>query len=101
MGLALIEEACGSSMEGGLKGRFKGRRTRFELLLDVLFVARNGARKTEIVYKANLNFGRIDNYLSYLVEKALIEKSGAFYKTTERGNEFLRDYQELAYLILK
>jgi len=82
-------------MDGGLKGRFKGRRSRFELLLDVLFVV------NEIVYKANLNFGRIDNYLGYLVEKALIEKSGAFYKTTERGNEFLRDYQELAYLILK
>ena len=101
LGLTLTEEACTSSMDRRLKERFKGRRGRFEILLDVLSVARHGARKTEIVYKANLNFARIDNYLNYLVDKALIEKSGAFYRTTERGNEFLRDYQELEYLILK
>jgi predicted transcriptional regulator len=84
-----------------LKERFKGRRSRFDILLEVLFVARNGARKTEIVYRANLNFGRIDSYLSYLADKALIEKSEPFYKTTERGNEFLREYQTLERLIFK
>jgi len=95
---ALDGELWGNKM---LKERFKGRRSRFEILLDVLFVARNGARKTEIVYRANLNFGRIDSYLSYLADKALIEKSESFYKTTERGNEFLREYQTLESLIFK
>lgn len=84
-----------------LNGRFKGRRSRFEILLDVLSIARHGARKTEIVYKANLNFGRIDSYLSYLADKALIEKSEPFYTTTERGHEFLRDYQTLERLIFQ
>ncbi|MBE9594879.1 MAG: winged helix-turn-helix domain-containing protein, partial [Proteobacteria bacterium] len=52
------------------------------------------AKKTPIVYKANLNFKRVDAYLPYLVDKGLIENTGAVYKTTEKGKEFLHVLQE-------
>ncbi|MEA2032044.1 MAG: winged helix-turn-helix domain-containing protein [Euryarchaeota archaeon] len=45
--------------------------------------------------KANLNFKRVERYLPYLEEKGLIEHTSGEYKTTERGKEFLRDYQKM------
>jgi predicted transcriptional regulator len=71
------------------------RRGRLEITAEVLSVAGNGAGKTEIVYKANLNFKRLKRYLDDLEEKGLLENSGPFYKTTERGREFLRDYHQM------
>ena len=58
-------------------------------------MARRGAKKTAIVYNANLNFDRVGKYLLYLEEKGLIEHTNDGYKTTERGKEFLRDYRKM------
>ena len=77
------------------KMRLKERRGKLEIIEDVLFVARNGARKTEIVDKTNLNFARIASYLQYLEDKGLLEISGPLYKTTSKGKEFLQDYQKM------
>ena len=84
-------------VKGGFKERFKERRGRLEIIADILSVAMEEAKKTEIVYRANLNFKRAGKYLPYLEEKGLIENgnmSGG-YKTTEKGREFLRDYQRM------
>ena len=78
-----------------MKKSFKERRGRLEISADILLVARRGAKKTAIVYNANLNFRRVENYLLYLKEKGLIEHMGGEYKTTEKGKEFLRDYQKM------
>ena len=79
------------------KERFKERRGRLEIIADILSVAMEEAKKTEIVYKANLNFKRLGKYLPYLMEKGLIESGNMSneYKTTEKGKEFLRDYQKM------
>ena len=77
------------------RSRNREQRSKLEIITDILFVARNGAKKTEIVYKANLNFTRVTSYLAYLEGKGLIEHSGALYTSTSRGKEFLRDYQEM------
>lgn len=69
-------------------------------MVEVLFIARGGVGKTEIVYKANLNFKRVKKYLAYLEEKGLIENSRLGYRTTEKGEEFLRDYQKMNELLL-
>ena len=83
------------AIEEGMKKRFKERRGRLEIFADVLLVAKEGAKKTAIVYKANLNFNRVENYLPYLEGKGLIEHTNEGYKTTERGKEFLRDYKKM------
>lgn len=67
-------------------------RDRIQIIVEILSLAINGASKTQLVYKANLNFKIINNLLPYLVQKGLIE-SGAKYKTTDKGREFLENYK--------
>jgi len=73
------------------------RRGRLEIARDILVVAETGARPTELVYKANLNFNVIRKYLPELEEIGLIEmevihhgkREVRLYTTTERGLIFV------------
>ena len=89
------EEYIKERRRESLKDSFKKRRGKLEIIIDILSVATKDAKKTEIVYKANLNFKRVGNYLPYLEEKGLIENMGSEYKTTEKGKQFLRDYRKM------
>jgi len=91
----LLEEYIKERMRESRKERFNERRGRLEIIADILLVAREGAKKTQIVYKANLNFKRVEKYLPYLGEKGFIENTSGEYRTTEKGKEFLRDYKKM------
>ena len=95
-----LGDAIEEGIRKSLKLRFKERRGKLEIIADILLVAMKGAKKTEMVYKAKINFRRIEKYLSYLVENGLIEHTNGKYKTTEKGKEFLRDYQNVKQLII-
>jgi len=71
------------------------RRNNVDIMADILRVARGGAKKTWIVYRANLNFKIVKEYLSELMEKGLLMAHGGarIYQTTERGLEFLEQYE--------
>ena len=71
------------------------RRNNVDIMADILRVASSGAKKTWIVYKANLNFKIVKEYLSELMEKGLLEvhQGSTIYRTTERGLEFLEQYE--------
>jgi len=99
MNVMSIEEALKENLSESLKTQLKGRRGKLEIIAEILYIAREGVGKTEIVYKANLNFIRVKRYLSYLEEKGLIENSSSEYKTTEKGKDFLRDYQKMKELL--
>jgi len=71
------------------------RRNDIDICAEILNIAREGARKTRIVYRANLNFTIVKNYLRRLTEWDLLKKDGAEYKTTEKGTEYVRQYQAL------
>lgn len=64
-----------------------------DIMAEILEIARLGAKKTWIVYKANLNFKIVKEYLSELMEKGLLEQDGSLYYTTDRGLEFLEEYE--------
>jgi predicted transcriptional regulator len=71
-----------------------GRRSRAELISDILTEALNGASKTRIMYRANLNFLRFKRYFSELEGKGLITVTsnpgrGMVYRTTEKGKALL------------
>ncbi|KYH39301.1 MAG: putative transcriptional regulator [Candidatus Bathyarchaeota archaeon B23] len=73
------------------------RRNGLDICADILEVARMGARKTHIVYKANLNFRIVERYLQRLMEGGLLErrKGERLYVTTPEGLRFLERYREL------
>ena len=94
-GRNVLEEKLRDGVRESYTDRFKERRSKIEIMADILAVARNEAKKTEIVYKTNLNFGRVGRYLNLLERRYLISNSGAIYRTTRKGEEFLIDYQRM------
>ena len=72
------------------------RRSRSEVICEILSEALNGANKTRLMYKCNMNFVRFNRYLSELLDAGLMEcvdsnPSGiVFYKTTDKGRELLK-----------
>ncbi len=77
------------------------RRNDIDICADILKVARVGAKKTHLVYKANLNFEIVKKYLSRLSENRLISSENGHYITTEEGMKFLDNYQEFNSMYLK
>ncbi|WMW23445.1 winged helix-turn-helix domain-containing protein [Methanolobus mangrovi] len=68
------------------------RRSRLDITIAILKIAASGAKKTQIVYGANLNSTIANKYLSRLEEKKLIEQKGNIFVTTDKG----RSYKEMA-----
>jgi len=82
------------------------RRDRLGILRDMLKASKNGAKKTQIMYKASLSFGQLQEYLSLLEESGLIENEKGIdgnvrYKTSEKGYKFLKGYRRIEILITK
>ncbi|WP_321428839.1 winged helix-turn-helix domain-containing protein [uncultured Methanolobus sp.] len=71
------------------------RRSRTAISVEILRAALEGAKKTHIVYRANLNFEVVNRYLSLLQENGLIEQKGNIYVTTDKGKEFQEIAKEL------
>jgi len=73
------------------------RRSNLEIIAEILRIARRGARKTRIVYGANLNFKMLREYLKKLEEAGLITVSqeGGLIKTTKKGHDFLQHFYGL------
>ena len=72
------------------------KRSDIEILADILKVANDGAKKSHIVYKANLNFKIVRNYLNILKNSGLIagpEGRSNLYQTTEKGVEYINHFE--------
>jgi predicted transcriptional regulator len=73
-------------------------RSKSEIMLEVLNVCRNGASKTRIVYKANLNFKIAIPYIDLLSGKGLLrirEGPRTLYETTPQGLEVIKTLRQL------
>ncbi|MFB3764904.1 MAG: winged helix-turn-helix domain-containing protein [Methanotrichaceae archaeon] len=61
------------------------------IISQILDICESGARKTRIVYQANLNSTTVNRYLECLIETGMIEQSNCgsshLFKTTEKGEE--------------
>jgi len=72
------------------------KRSDIEILADILKVAKGGAKKSHIVYKANLNFKIVKNYLTILSESGLItcpEGPENTFNTTDKGIEYINHFE--------
>ena len=67
-------------------------------------VSHEGATKTSIVYKANLNFTLVQRYLDHLMGKGMIDQSNgegmSAYKLTPKGREALLAARKTLELLL-
>ncbi len=73
-------------------------RSKIQIAADILEIAKNGSRKTRIMYLGNLSFDLLQKYLDSLVKTGLIEideRDKKTYKATEKGRRFLEDFREL------
>jgi len=80
------------------------RRSEIQIIGEILDLSKNGAKKTEILYQNNMSFSQLQDYLSYLIEKNIIEEiivtndKGTVSKTfinTEKGNNLLEDISKI------
>jgi predicted transcriptional regulator len=80
--------------------RFKNR-NRIEIVANILDIARNGALKTHLMYKANLSYMVVTQYLGFLIRSGLIEEVFSeegptkMYKTTAKGFQYMEVYDSL------
>lgn len=74
------------------------RRNRFDIIMEILEIAKGGTGKTAILYGANLNSKLVNKYLDELVEKNFLEvteRPNKSFKTTEKGLKFLENFEEI------
>jgi predicted transcriptional regulator len=70
-------------------------RDRLQIIADILFVVRGGAKKTHVMYQANLSFTLLKRYLAEVLEAGLVrcdDEDG--YRLTGRGRSFLDRFDE-------
>jgi predicted transcriptional regulator len=73
------------------------KRDKLEIIRSILLICKNGgAKKTKIVYEANLNFKSADVYLRFLMDHEMIIKEGTTYKTTPKVVELLSNLKEVS-----
>jgi len=70
-------------------------RSRLDIMADVIKITMTGAKKTQIMFKANLSYKLLQIYMRALLEEGLISESNGRYVTTDRGKDFLETYQKL------
>ena len=83
------------------------RRSEIKIIQKILTLSSDGARKTEILYQGNMSYTQLKSYLSYLVEKKILEtvsvknngNNSMLYQLTNKGFDFLSDINKtLSYL---
>jgi predicted transcriptional regulator len=71
-------------------------RRRFEIIADIIHGAEKGAKKTKIMYFANLSYRLLQKYLDHSIRVGFIQESGDGYESTEKGRLFLEKYAEFS-----
>jgi predicted transcriptional regulator len=79
------------------------RRDRLYILAEILDIAKEGSLKTQIMYRANLSFTQLNEYLNLLLSMKLVglleDKEKTVYKTTNKGLQYLQNYKEIIELL--
>ena len=83
----------------------RGNRGYLEIIHAILSVCTEGALKTHVMFKCNLNSSQVQQYLAYLVDRGLLEKERKAYSTktsyltSERGRRYMRAYNEVVEML--
>ena len=74
-------------------GSYRGR---LDIVADILRVASQRAKKTQIMYQANLSYKLLNRYLTEIRKAYLVsfERTERCYMLTSKGQEFLEKYKD-------
>ncbi|HYX55348.1 MAG TPA: winged helix-turn-helix domain-containing protein [Nitrososphaeraceae archaeon] len=79
-----------------------------EIIEFILSMCENGARKTHVMYRCNLNSKQINEYLNFLLDCGMLEKiqerpnsKRSIYRTSDVGKNFIIRYKQLLELFGK
>ncbi len=79
------------------------RRDKLVIMAEIMDISKNGALKTQIMYKANLSFSQLKEYLTFLTSTKLLSKTAfngkEVYKATPKGKDFLTRHEEIMGLL--
>jgi predicted transcriptional regulator len=79
------------------------RRDQLNIIANILGISKEGVLKTQIMYRANLSFSQLNDYIVFLLNNGLITqvnvdgKEG--YMITVKGIGFLQRHRELLRMI--
>jgi predicted transcriptional regulator len=83
-------------------GVTKRRRDRLEVVNAILDIAIEGAVKTRIMYRTNVNFRQFEDYIAGLLDAGLVEvlqtESRRIYRTTDKGKTLLSRLRETSWI---
>jgi predicted transcriptional regulator len=65
------------------------KRSKYEIIHDVLDQCQTGSKKTWVMYRANLSYDLTTEYLEELVKSGLVEPKDGLYYTTDKGKQLL------------
>ncbi len=73
-------------------------RDRLDIIADILNIASQDAKKTQIMYQANLSYKVLQRYLTETIEASLVtfQNQNQRYKLTYKGQEYIDAYKEYA-----
>lgn len=79
------------------------RRDKLHIIAEILEIAKDRSLKTQIMYKANLSFTQLNEYLKFMLKNELLakvsDKGKTVYAVTAKGLNFLQRYCELSELL--
>jgi len=88
----LLSARCRFLQEELQMGKYRGR---LQIIADILSVVRDGAKKTHVMYQANLSYTLLSRYLTEVLESGLVSlDTEDRYKLTNRGQKFLDRFNE-------
>ena len=79
------------------------RRDKLYIIAEILEIARDGTLKTQVMYRANLSFTQLNDYLDFMLKTCLLERNEInakdVYRATDKGLDFLQRYREINELL--
>ena len=79
------------------------RRDKLFIVAEILEIARDGSLKTQVMYRANLSFTQLNDYLRFMLKINLLERvlenDREVYRATGKGVDFLQRYREINELL--
>ena len=67
-----------------------------EIIADILDAVGDGAKKTRIMYIANLSYRLLGKYLTKTIDAGLVANDNNHYEVTEKGRVFLERFKDFS-----